>query len=125
MKRFCICSGLLAGLILLCVCSLFFIRSECHRFGSLAASVTEAVKAEHTDDALERFDTLQTEWERFHNVCGLFVNGEQLDPIRESLSELRPLIEQAHPEAISALERLEAEIAGIYEEEFPALWHIV
>lgn len=125
MKRCGVCLGILAGLIIICICSLLVIKQECDRFGTLAVSVSDSLAEGSTEATLERFDTLQAEWESFHNVCGLFVNGQKLDPIRETLSELRPLIAQEHPEAVPAMERLKGLIESIYEEEFPAVWHIL
>lgn len=125
MKRCTACIGILSGLILLSICSLFLVRWECRRFNAATEAVLEAVEANTTAEALRRLDTLNMKWESFHNLCGLFVNGEKLDPLRDVLSELEALIRQEHPEAVSSLERLKGLIEGIYEEEFPEIWHIL
>lgn len=125
MKRFGACVGILTVLILLCVCSLLTVRIQCRQFEALAEEVEEAIETGSTTEALERYDTMNARWESFHNVCGLFVNGEKLDPILEILVELPPLIAQEHPEALSSLEKLQGLVEGVYEEEFPSFWHIM
>lgn len=125
MKRCSACIGLLAGLIVLCITSLFVIHAQCRRYTALAETVAAAVESGNTADALEKFDTLDAGWDNFHDICGLFVDGKKLDPIRDQLSELRPLIASEHPEAASGLEKLHKLIEGIFEEEIPALWHIL
>ena len=125
MKRCWICIGLLTGLLGMCIGSLLCLRAQCRQYASLTEEVIANVQDGDTDAALLAFDTLEQNWDKFHDICGLFVNGEELNPIREVLTELRPLIAQEHPEAASCLEKLRQLVEGIYEEQLPVFWHIL
>lgn len=125
MKR-CIASlSILVALIALCIVSLVALRSECRWYAGLAERTTLAVSQGETETALSRFDSMQEHWEDFHNITGLFVDGEKLDAIYERMTGLRPLIESGHPQASAELESLRSLIESIYEEEQPLLWHIL
>ena len=88
---------ILAALVALCIVSQCSLRAESRQFAEMTASVEAAVADGDTPEALRRFDRLAAQWEEFHSVAGLFVNGDHLDPIREHLTGLRPLI-AAEPE---------------------------
>ena len=125
MKRCWICIGLLMGLLGLCMGSLLCLHTQCRQYASLTEQVIAYVQDGDTDAALSAFDTMEQNWDNFHDICGLFVNGEELIPIREVMTELRPLIAQEHPEAASDLEKLRQLVKGIYEEQLPVSLHIL
>ncbi len=125
MKRCAVSLTILLTLMAVCISSLFIIRSECRKYVIMADAAALAVQSGDTKLALECCDALDTGWEEFHNVCGLFVSGTKLDPLRDELAGLRQLIVMEHPEATAELERLRRLIEGIYEEELPSPWHIL
>ncbi len=116
---------ILAALVALCIVSQCSLRAESRQFAEMTASVEAAVADGDTPEALRRFDRLAAQWEEFHSVAGLFVNGDHLDPIREHLTGLRPLIAAEHPEVLSHLTCLRQLAWDIYEEETPEIWHIL
>lgn len=115
----------LLSLILLCIFALIETQKQCAEYVYLVDAVTEAVNAGDTRQALSTFDELETQWEEYHNINGLFINGMELDSIREILSGLRPLIADEHPEVQSELRKIRYLIISMYEEELPELWHIL
>lgn len=125
MKRVILSASILVSLIVLCIISLTALHSECLWYADLAGRTLYAAEQGDTDAALARFDTMQAHWEAFHDLTGLFVDGEKLDAIYERMVGLRPLLEQAHPEARSELTAIRKLIDGIYEEEMPRLPHIL
>ncbi len=116
---------ILAALVLLCTVSLPIIHTQCKTLQAGVERVETAVEAGDTALALTEFGRLEAEWEQFHKITGLFVDGEKFDPIREVLHGLRPLIEAEHPEAMSELERLRGLAESIYEEELPDWSHLL
>lgn len=124
MKRCIISFCVLLGLVGLCVASQIMLYRESRAFAALTVSVEEAVQAGDRDEALRRLEKLEAQWEGFHNVTGLFVDGTKLDPIRERLAEVRPLIAEAHPTALPELACIRQLAEGIAEEEVPEIWHI-
>jgi hypothetical protein len=94
-------------------------------YAALTDNVSQAVENGNTEQALAALEDLEKEWEHFHRVAGLFVDGEKLDPMREILSGLRPLISQEHAEVPAELRRLRNLTVSIYEEEVPVVWHIL
>ncbi len=125
MSRCKISVGVLCVLLLLCITGLFTMKFQCDAFFEQISAVSEAVRAEDMEEALLRFDKLEDSWESFHNITGVFVDGSKLDPIKESISGLRPLLEIDHPEALSELEKLKFLTANLFEEEIPEGWHIL
>ncbi len=125
MNRCKISVWILIGLVLLCISSLPLIRYQCSRFIDQVDSVTEAVKSGDRERALAEYDALEEAWTGFHDITGIFVDGEKLDVPREVLVGLRSLIEAEHPEALSELERLRGMTEGIFEEEVPGWEHIL
>lgn len=124
MKRCIISLCVLIGLVGLCVASQLLLYRESRSFAALTGAVEDAVQAGDRDEALRRLERLEEQWEGFHNVTGLFVDGIKLDPIRERLAEVRPLIEESHPTALPELACIRALAEGIAEEELPEIWHI-
>lgn len=125
MRRVILSLSILLSLIVLCVLSLTALRSECTWYENLTQSTIYAASRGDTEAALERFDALQANWEEFHDLTGLFVDGAKLDAIYERLVGLRVMLEQQHPSSLSELEAIRQLIEGIYEEELPKLWHIM
>jgi hypothetical protein len=125
MKRFVTSICILLGLLLLSVCSLVLLRRECRTYTALAEKTAAAYADGDTQAALEGFEQLETAWEHFHNVTGLFVDGGKLDAIYAHLIPLRPLLEQNCPEAAGELTGMILLTQGLYKEELPTLWHIL
>lgn len=125
MKRCIVSLVILLTLSAVCISSLFIIHSECRKYVIIADAAALAVQSGDTEQALACCDALDTGWDRFHNICGLFISGTKLDPLREELAGLRQLIIMEHPEAVAELERLRRLIEGVYEEELPSPWHIL
>ncbi len=125
MTRCKISIGILCGLILLCVCSLTLMQKQCEKLLFLTDEIISAVESGNTPEALVYFDQLEQNWNRYHEINGIFVNGTELNDLREILSGLRPLILQQHPEALSELQKMHSFILSLYEEELPELWHIL
>lgn len=125
MKRVWTSAGILVLLLILSVTSLLWLRAESRDYVMLAQSCSLAYEAEETDDALALCETLTRRWERFHSIAGIFVDGARLDPIRETLSGLRPLIERKDPAAAADLARLRIMLRELYAEEVPVIWHIL
>ena len=125
MNRCKVSVGILLSLILLCVIALIEVQKQCQEYLTLVDEVSSAVEAGDISQALSGFDTLEERWESYHNINGLFVNGMELDAIREIMSGLRPLIADEHPEVESELRKMRYLILSMYEEELPELWHIL
>ena len=117
--------GILLTLVGLCVCSVFAVDSACARYDAHAAQAQAALAAGDTEEALAACDAMQAEWDGFHGVCGIFVTGSRLLPIREELDALRPMIAAGLPESSAGLARLRCQIRSIPEETEPLLWHIL
>lgn len=124
--RRCIASlSILLSLILLCIISLVALKSECSWYAGLVEKTAFAISQGETETALSRFDAMEAHWEDFHNIAGLFVDGEKLDAVYERMVSLRPLIASEHPQVSAELEGIRRLIESIYEEEQPLLWHIL
>ena len=116
---------ILLSLVLLCICSLMELQKQCQEYLLLVENVESAVNQDNTAQALTALDTLETHWESYHNINGIFVNGSELDSLREIMSGLRPLIIQNPPQADSEIQKMKNLILSIYEEELPEIWHIL
>ncbi len=125
MNRCKISIGILLALVVLCVSALLVLHSQCGSFAAQTGAVLEAVQAGETERALAECGVLLERWDTFHGLTGLFVDGTRLDPMREILTGLPPLIAQEHPEVVSQLETLRALTQDIFEEEMPEWWHIL
>ena len=125
MKRVRASACILLVLMLVSIASLLWLRAESREYAMLAKACSDAYAAGDIPAALERCETLTEEWEQFHSIAGLFVDGDKLDPIRETLSGLRPLIAAGHPDAAADLARLRIMLRELYEEETPEFWHIL
>lgn len=125
MNRCTISLIILAALILLCIISLPVIHGQCDRLVRQTDRVAEAAVQGDAERALAEYEKLEQRWESFHDITGLFVDGEKLDVPREVICALRPLLAAAHPEAVSELARLRGMIEGLYEEEVPGWAHIL
>ena len=125
MSRFLTSIGILLTLTVLSVFSLLLLHSECAHYTQLTEAVTAACTAGDTATALACFDTMEEEWEHFHDVTGIFVDGGKLDAIYSHITPLRPLLEQGDPYALSELESIRLLTQGLYEEEMPLFWHIM
>jgi len=125
MKR-CIASvSILSALILLCVISLFELHTQCRDYVAMTDAVATAIEQGDRYQALLALDTLEQGWKHYHDITGIFVNGSELDSIRETLSGLRPMLEDSRPEIKTELEKMRVLILSVYEEELPELWHIL
>ena len=116
---------ILLSLILLCIFSLIELQKQCENYLLLTESVESAVNQNNTDQALSALDDLEANWKSYHNINGTFVNGIELDSLRETMSGLRPQIANQHPEADSEIQKMKNLILSIYEEELPEIWHIL
>ncbi|MBR3629364.1 MAG: DUF4363 family protein [Oscillospiraceae bacterium] len=117
--------GILAVLLGLCICSVRAVDGACARYDAQAAQAEAALSAGDTAGALAACDGLMAEWDRFHGICGIFVTGSRLTPIREELAALRPMIAAGMPESHAGLARLRYRIRCIPEETTPLIWHIL
>ena len=115
----------LLSLIFICIFSLFELHQQCENYLALTEQVSQAFESGDTLQALSAFDELERNWKPYHDIAGIFVNGSELDSIREIMSGMRPMIEQHHPETISELLKMKNFILSVYEEELPELWHIL
>lgn len=125
MKRCKASVWILLSLILLCIVSLIVLRQQCMNYLYLTNAVETAVDQGNTEQALSAFDELEQQWQQYHDITGIFVNGDELDAVRQILCGLRPLLENEHPEAKSELQKIRYLIESIYQEELPELWHIL
>ncbi len=125
MNRCVISLGILISLIVLSVSSLFILHHQSDQFTEQVEAVKQTLISDETERTLAVYDELMEEWERFHDVAGVFVDGTKLDPIRKLLAGLRPLIEAEHPEVLSELERIQGLVEDVFKEEMPDLWHIL
>ncbi len=116
---------ILLSLILLCVISLMELQHQCREYLLLVDDVIAAVDKQQTDHALLAFDQMEQHWEPYHDINGIFVNGSELDSIREIMSGLRPLISDGHPEVRAELLKLRSLVLSVYQEELPEIWHIL
>ena len=116
---------ILSGLIFICIFSLFELHQQCENYLSLTEQISESLETENIRQALFYFDELEKNWKTYHDISGIFVNGSELDSIREIMSGLRPMIESRHPETVSELLKMKNLILSVYEEELPELWHIL
>ncbi len=116
---------ILLSLILLCIFSLITLQKQCQNYLLLVQNLETAVSQHHTEQALSALDTLEANWKSYHNINGTFINGSELDSLRETISGLRPLIIYQHPEAESEIQKMKNLILSVYEEELPEIWHIL
>lgn len=115
----------LLSLIFICIFSLFELHQQCENYLALTERISKAFETGDTPQALSAFDELEQNWKEYHDISGVFVNGSELDSIREIMSGLRPMLEQQHPETVSQLSRMKNLILSVYEEELPEIWHIL
>ncbi len=125
MNRCKVSVGVLLSLILLCIFSLIEIQKQCREYLTIVDNIQTAVDSGNTEQALSAFDTLENHWKDYHEINGIFVNGSELDSIREIMSGLKPLIADEHPEVNSELHKMRELIIAIYQEELPEIWHIL
>lgn len=125
MNRLKISLGILSLLVILCVCGLFIVRRQCDTLAERTEAIIQLVEAEDTAGALAACEELLEEWEHFHNMTGIFVDGSRLDPLRERMTELPALIAAKHPEVLSHLESLRMLTEDLFSEEIPDLAHIL
>lgn len=125
MNRLKISAGVLILLGILCIAGMYTVYAECRNFTSQTESIIDAVASGNTESALEHCEALLGLWDKFHDRTGIFVDGEQLDPIREILAELPALIAAEHPEVMSRLEALRTLTEDLFLEEIPDIWHIL
>ncbi len=116
--------GILLSLVLLSVCSLWILHARTQQFSSHIQNVAETFAADG-EKALAAFDELSEEWEHFHDIAGMFVDGRKLDDIRLSIAVLRQMIAEEHPDALAELARIRELAEAIFREELPDLWHIL
>ncbi|MBR1554906.1 MAG: DUF4363 family protein [Oscillospiraceae bacterium] len=116
---------ILLSLILLCMFSLAELQIQCREALALVEEIESAVDENNTGQALLAFDNLEQDWKHYHDINGIFVNGSELDSIREIMSGLKPLIEDEHPEVRAELQKMKHLILSVYEEELPEIWHIL
>ncbi|MCR4646590.1 MAG: DUF4363 family protein [Oscillospiraceae bacterium] len=116
MTRVWLSFGILLALTALCIGSVFAVRSECRRYEAEAASVTAALADGDTAAALAACDGMAGDWRRFRTVCGIFVKGSKLAPIREELEALPPMIEAGMPESAACAARLRYRIGNVESE---------
>lgn len=116
---------ILLSLILLCMFSLAELQMQCREALALVGEIESAVEDNNTEQALLAFDNLEQDWKHYHDINGIFVNGSELDSIREIMSGLKPLIEDEHPEVRAELQKMKHLILSVYEEELPEIWHIL
>ncbi|MBE6875334.1 MAG: DUF4363 family protein [Ruminococcus sp.] len=116
---------ILLGLILLCMFSIAELQIQCREALALVAEIESAVDENNTEQALLAFDNLEQDWKHYHDINGVFVNGSELDSIREIMSGLKPLLEDEHPEVRAELQKMKHLILSVYEEELPEIWHIL
>ena len=116
---------ILLGLILLCMFSIAELQMQCREALALVAEIESAVDENNTEQALLAFDNLEQDWKHYHDINGVFVNGSELDSIREIMSGLKPLLEDEHPEVRAELQKMKHLILSVYEEELPEIWHIL
>ena len=83
MNRLKISFSVLVLLAVLCVTGLVTVHRQCTSFDAQVHRVMETAASGDTAAALKEFDALYAQWEKFHDWTGLFVDGEQLDHIRE------------------------------------------
>ena len=117
--------GILLTLVGLCICSVFAVDGACERYDAHAAQAEAALAAGDTAGALAACDAMREEWKQFHSICGIFVTGTRLSPIREELDAVYPMIRAGLPEGAAELSRLRYHIRSIPEETRPLLWHIL
>ena len=115
----------LLSLILLCFFSLAEIQKQCREYLVIIDNIQNAVDSGNTEQALADFAMLESQWKAYHEINGIFVNGSELDSIREIMSGLQPLIAGKHPEVNSELHKMRELITAVYEEELPEIWHIL
>ncbi|MBR0483206.1 MAG: DUF4363 family protein [Oscillospiraceae bacterium] len=116
---------ILLGLILLCMVSLMELQTQCRDALALVNEIESAVAENNTEQAVLAFENLEQNWKPYHDINGVFVNGSELDSIREIMSGLKPLIEDEHPEVRAELQKMKQLIRSVYEEELPEIWHIL
>lgn len=125
MNRLKISMTILAILVVTSVTALFIQYSQCEGFSQQAEIVMDSVEAGDTARALTECGVLLEQWEKFHDMTGLFVDGDRLDAVREILAGLPALIAAEHPEVLSRLEALQSLAEDIFREEIPDVWHIL
>ncbi len=125
MNRLIISTGILVLLTALCVTSLFTVHGQCRDFSAQAELVMDAAASGDTERALADCEQLLQMWEDFHDIMGLFVDGERLDAIREILAGLPALIAEKHPEVLSQLKTLQTLAEDLFLEEVPDWAHIL
>lgn len=125
MNRLLISTGILVLLTALCVTALFTVHGQCRDFSAQTELVMDAAASGDTERALEDCEQLLQMWEHFHDVMGLFVDGERLDAIREILAGLPALIAEEHPEVLSQLKTLQTLAEDLFLEEVPDWAHIL
>ena len=125
MNRLKISFGVLLLLAVLCISGMVLVHHQCTEFAAQTQAVMDAAAAGDTEAALESCDTLLLLWERFHDVTGVFVDGERLEPIRELLAGLPVMIAQQHPDLLSRLETLRTLAEELFRAEIPDVWHIL
>lgn len=125
MNRLKISIGILLLLVILSSVGLLTIHRECSRFIDCTEEIIRCVEAEDMDGAMESCEKLLANWEHFHDVTGLFLDGSRLEGIRERLGELPALIKAEHPEVLSHLDALRMLAEDLFRGEFPDLGHIL
>lgn len=117
--------GILISLILLCISSLMILKSQSEAYLEIINQLEITYQTGSTEETLLVCDRLEAGLENYHNITGLFVNGTELDEIREIVFELKPMILASQKNTLAEITRLRLLVQNIYEEEFPELWHIL
>lgn len=125
MNRLKISIGILSLLVIQSAAGLFTVHRQCRRFTDRTDAIIRKVEAEDTAGALAACELLLEDWEQFHDLTGLFVDGSRLETLRERLAELPALIEAEHPEVLSDLETLRTLAEDLFRGEYPDLVHIL
>lgn len=125
MKRCIVGISILLSLVVLCAGSLLVLHREARSLAAETQQLAEMVNTIETETVLTAYDALLEKWERFHDVAGIFVEGEKLDVIRRSLAGLRPMLKAGLPDALAELARIRELAEDVFREELPDIWHIL
>ncbi|MDE5769564.1 MAG: DUF4363 family protein [Oscillospiraceae bacterium] len=117
--------GILIGLILLCVSSLMILKSKSETYLAIIDQLETTFQTGSIEDTLVVYDTLESELEKYHNITGLFVNGTELDEMREIVASLKPMILANQKNTSAEIARLRMLVQNLYEEELPEFWNIL
>jgi tricorn protease-like protein len=117
--------GIIIGILIFAISGIFIINHKTKSLLNDLDKLQAMCDQGRTEEAADFADSFNSRWESYQKIASIYVRNEKISSVQNSVSRLKPLIENENDELNAEFECARSSLQWIVESEIPKITNIL